>query len=88
MYQIINSHNNYILRKFHGKKTKSNVETENCRIKENYPVEGNSRSTKVVYQATITPKENMTNHNIYIGISAGEFKKKNQYTDTHSPIQN
>lgn len=60
-----------------GKKTKSNMETPcNCRIKENCPIEGKCRSTRVVYQATITPKENTTNHNIYIGISAGEFKKR------------
>ena len=73
----INSHNKAQLKK-------SDTEAKkdcNCRNKANCPLTGNCREHNIVYQATVTTRENDNNRTkknteSYVGLTENEFKKR------------
>lgn len=71
--KIIKKHNNKILNK---NSTPIATESCNCRIKSKCPLKGNCQITSVVYQATISTKENPNEKKYYIGMTNNNFKER------------
>ena len=77
--QIIDNHNKRILKSSEHNdtptsKTKDN-KTCNCRQKDACPLDGNCLQPSVIYQATVTSKDNPTPET-YIGLTENEFKTR------------
>ena len=77
--QIIDNHNRRILKSSEHNdtptsKTKDN-KTCNCRQKDACPLDGNCLQPSVIYQATVTSKDNPTPET-YIGLTENEFKTR------------
>ena len=77
--QIIDNHNKRILKSSEHNdtptsKTKDN-KTCNCRQKDACPLDGNCLQPSVIYQATVTNKDNPTPET-YIGLTENEFKTR------------
>ena len=71
--QIISAHNKYIL---NNNKPKQNAQdTCNCRKDRQCPLEGNCLISSVIYQATVTRKDNLRDET-YIGLTENTFKTR------------
>ena len=70
---IISSHNKNVL---HQNRAFRNERKSNCTRKELCPLNGNCPAKNIVYEATITCKEQTDGENIYIGIAETTFKKR------------
>ena len=71
--QIISSHNIGVI-----KKSEPNETTQtlcNCRIQRNCPLEGKCLTAGIIYQATVTNRDNR-NKETYIGLTEGPFKTR------------
>ena len=79
--QIIDNHNNCILNSSkHINDTADNTNTKdtktcNCRQKKNCPLNGNCLQSSLIYQATVTRKDNSTTET-YIGLTENDFKTR------------
>ena len=75
--QIIDSHNKRILKSSQctdlTKTTPKTTKNCNCRQKNACPLNGNCLQTSVIYQASVTRKDNNTTET-YIGLTENEFK--------------
>ena len=81
--QVIDNHNKRILHSSLSPYTKDNKDdtetnkTCNCRQKNNCPLDGNCLQSSVVYQATVTRKDNNTSET-YIGLTETNFKTRHR----------
>ena len=77
--QIIDSHNNRILNSSkHTDETADNTvdsKSCNCRQKSTCPLNGNCLQSSVIYQATVTRKDNNTSET-YSGLTENDFKTR------------
>ena len=78
--QIIDNHNKRILLSSCSSYTRDNKDSKtnktcNCRQKNNCPLNGNCLQSSVVYQATVTRKDNNT-FETYIGLTETDFKTR------------
>ena len=79
--QIIDNHNNCILYSSkHINDTADNTNTKdtktcNCRQKNTCPLNGNCLQSSLIYQATVTRKDNSTTET-YIGLTENDFKTR------------
>ena len=79
--QIIDNHNNCILNSSkHINDTADNTNTKdtktcNCRQKNTCPLNGNCLQSSLIYQATVTRKDNSTTET-YIGLTENDFKTR------------
>ena len=55
--------------------TINNNKTCNCRQKNTFPLDRNSLQSSVIYQATVTRKDNNTTET-YIGLTENDFKRR------------
>ena len=76
--QIINSHNNELINKFHNRVNNNNINSKkiecNCKSRSDCPMDGLCNLDNVVYQAIIYPKEDISDKKYYIGVSSTNFK--------------
>ena len=76
--QIINSHNNELINKYHNRVNNNNVNSKkiecNCKSQSDCPMDGLCNLDNVVYQAIIYPKEDISDKKYYIGVSSTNFK--------------
>ena len=76
--QIINSHNNELINKFHNRVNNNNINGKkiecNCKSRSDCPMNGLCNLDYVVYQAIINPKEDISDKKYYIGVSSTNFK--------------
>ena len=78
--QIINSHNNELINKFHNRVNNNNNNINckkiecNCKSRSDCPMDGLCNLDNVVYQAIIYPKEDISDKKYYIGVSSTNFK--------------
>ena len=76
--QIINSHNNKLINKFHNQVNNNNINSKkiecNCKSQSDCPMNGLCSLDNVVYQAIIYPKEDISDKKYYIGVSSTNFK--------------
>ena len=76
--QIINSHNNKLINKFHNRVNNNNINSKkiecNCKSQSDCPMNGLCSLDNVVYQAIIYPKEDISDKKYYIGVSSTNFK--------------
>ena len=80
--QIIDSHNKKILKTHNNnnninnkKPDKKNDKLCNCRQKNTCPLAGNCLQSSVIYQATVTRKDNKTSQT-YVGLTENSFKTR------------
>jgi len=77
--QTIDNHNKRILQSTNDNDltsdTINNNKTCNCRQPNNCPLNGNCLQSSVIYQATVTRKDNNTTET-YIGLTENEFKTR------------
>ena len=79
--QIIDNHNKRILNSSKhindttDNSTKKYTKTCNCRQKNTWPLNGNCPLSSLIYQATITRKEDSTTET-YIGLTENDFKNR------------
>ena len=70
--QIINSHNNELINKFHNRVNNNNINSKkiecNCKSRSDCPMNGLCKLDNVVYQAIIYPKEDISDKKYYIGV--------------------
>ena len=71
--QIITAHNRSILHK--AEPRKPDEKTCNCKVKPDYPLQGNCLATSIIYQASITRHDN-SHKETYIGLTANSFKTR------------
>ena len=71
MKQLIDGHNKAILRKDNQPVQDQNVKTCNCRNKNDCPLQGECLQKEIVYQATVTTREEKES---YVGLTATAFK--------------
>ena len=84
MYNILSNHNKRLLNELITRDGTPDVESCNCRNKEECPLGGRCNSRNVVYQACISPMEQQSDgERVYIRISAGNWKQR-QYNHKHS----
>ena len=84
MYNILSNHNKRLLNELTTRDRNPNVESCNCRNKEECPLGGRCTTRNVVYQACISPMEQQRDGDrVYIGISAGN-RKQRWYSHRHS----
>ena len=84
VHQIITAHNKTVLDK--QTKPSENPSKEcNCRQKESCPLRGKCLTESVVYQATVTRKDNQ-HKETYVGLTDGAFKIR--YNNHTSPFRN
>ncbi len=82
----VSNHNRRLLNELTTRDRNPNVESCNCRNKEECPLGARCTTRNVVYQACISPMERQKDgERVYIGISVGN--KDETATDTHFPIQ-
>ena len=91
--QIIDNHNKCILNSSkHINDTADNTNTKdtktcNCRQKNTCPLNRNCLQSSLIYQATVTRKDNSTTET-YIGLTENDFKTRTETTPHHSNTQN
>ena len=91
--QIIDNHNKCILNSSkHINDTADNINTKdsktcNCRQKNTCLLNGNCLQSSLIYQATVTRKDNSTTET-YIGLTENDFKTRTETTPHHSKTQN
>ena len=68
--QIIDGHNKALLHKQKGNSQQER--TCNCRIREQFPLDGKCLKSAVIYQATVTANDNM-HQETYIGLTETSF---------------
>ena len=91
--QIIDNHNKCILNSSkHINDTADNTNTKdsktcNCRQKNTCLLNGNCLQSSLIYQATVTRKDNSTTET-YIGLTENDFKTRTETTPHHSNTQN
>jgi len=79
--QIIDNHNKRIITASSATEiansapTTTNNKTCNCRQKDTCPLDGNCLQTSVIYQATVTRKDNNTSET-YVGLTENSFKTR------------
>ena len=84
MYNILSNHNKRLLNELTTRDRNPNVESCNCRNKEECPLGGRCTTRNVIYQACISPMEQQKDEErFYIGISAGNWKQR-WYSHRHS----
>ena len=93
--QIINSHNNKLINKFHNQVNNNNINSKkiecNCKSQSDCPMNGLCSLDNVVYQAIIYPKEDISDKKYYIGISSTNFKIRygnHKYSFSHEHQKN
>ena len=93
--QIINSHNNKLINKFHNQINNNNINSKkiecNCKSQSDCPMNGLCSLDNVVYQAIIYPKEDISDKKYYIGISSTNFKIRygnHKYSFSHEHQKN
>ena len=74
VHQIITAHNKTILDK-QIKASENQTKECNCRYKESCPLQGKCLTESVVYQATVTRKDNQQKET-YVGLTEGPFKTR------------
>ena len=87
MNSIINAHNRKVL----SENSEANERTCNCRVSENYPLNGACLATDSLYEATITSDLRGYKDKIYKGISEPEFKvrfKNHEKAFKHTQYRN
>ena len=81
VHQIITAHNKTILDK-QIKASENPTKECNCRYKESCPLQGKCLTESVVYQATVTRKDNQ-HKETYVGLTEGPFKTRyNNHTSS------
>lgn len=81
--QIIDNHNKHVLNSpqhiddIAGSTNTKDNKTCNCQQKNTCPLNGNCLQTTVIYQATVTRKDNNTSET-YIGLTENDFKTKHR----------
>ena len=83
--QIIDNHNKRLLKLSENQQndnndvrsTDNNKKTCNCRQKDACPLNGNCLQSSVVYQATVTRKDNLTTET-YVGLTENDFKTRHR----------
>ena len=81
VHQIITAHNKTILDK-QIKASENPTKECNCRYKESCPLQGKCLTESVVYQATVTRKDNQQKET-YVGLTEGPFKTRyNNHTSS------
>ena len=81
VHQIITAHNKTILDK-QIKAPENPTKECNCRYKESCPLQGKCLTESVVYQATVTRKDNQQKET-YVGLTEGTFKTRyNNHTSS------
>ena len=84
MYNILSNHNKRLLNELITRDRNPDVESCNCRNKEECLLGGHCHSRNVIYQACISPMEQQRDRErVYIGISAGNWKQR-WYNYKHS----
>ena len=73
MKQLIDGHNKTILKKDNQSVQDDNVKTCNCRNKNDCPLQGECLQKEIVYQATVTTREEKET---YVGLTATAFKTR------------
>ena len=73
MKQLIDGHNKTILKKDNQPVQDKNVKTCNCRNRNDCPLQGECRQKEIVYQATVTTREEKET---YVGLTATAFKTR------------
>ena len=93
--QIINSHNNKLINKFHNQVNNNNINSKkiecNCKSQSDCPMNGLCSLDNVVYQAIIYPKEDISDKKYYIGVSSTNFKIRygnHKYSFSHEHQKN
>ena len=93
--QIINSHNNELINKFHNQVNNNNINSKkiecNCKSQSDCPMNGLCSLDNVVYQAIIYPKEDISDKKYYIGVSSTNFKIRygnHKYSFSHEHQKN
>ena len=93
--QIINSHNNELINKFHNRVNNNNINSKkiecNCKSQSDCPMNGLCSLDNVVYQAIIYPKEDISDKKYYIGVSSTNFKIRygnHKYSFSHEHQKN
>ena len=71
MPQIIKGHNKKIVQK----ETQETLDCK-CRVKTDYPLNGDCRKESVIYKCIVT---NCDSKKVYFGLTEGEFKKQRYY---------
>ena len=90
--QIIDNHNKRILNSSkHINDNADNTNTKdsktcNCRQKNTCLLNGNCLQSSLIYQATVTRKDNSTTET-YIGLTENDFKTRTETTPHHSNTQ-
>ena len=91
--QIIDNHNKRILNSSkHINDNADNTNTKdsktcNCRQKNTCLLNGNCLQSSLIYQATVTRKDNSTTET-YIGLTENDFKTRTETTPHHSNTRN
>ena len=95
--QIINNHNNEIIRDFQNQANNNNNNNDNkkiecnCKSRSDCPMNGFCNLDNVVYQAIIYPKEDMNDRKSYIGISSTKWKIRygnHKFSFSHEHLKN
>ena len=73
MKQLIDGHNKTILKKDNQPVQDKNVKTCNCRNRNDCPLQGECLQKEIVYQATVTTREEKET---YVGLTATAFKTR------------
>ena len=78
MSQIMNSHNNELINKFHNRVNNNNINSKkkecNCKSQTDCPMSGLCNLGNVVYQAIINTKEDLSDKKFYICVSSTSWK--------------
>ena len=89
MSNTLSNHNKRLLNELITRDRNPDMESCNCRNKEECPSGGLCNSRNVIYQACISPMEQQRDgERVYIGISAEIGSKDSTTTNIHFPTQN
>ena len=91
--QIINNHNNEIIKEFQNRANNNNSKKReyNCKLRSDCPMNGLCNLDNVVYQAIIYPKEDINDRKSYIGISSTKWKIRygnHKFSFSHVHLKN
>ena len=75
VHNIITAHNRTVLNRKQPKATENPDKKCNCRQEESFPLPGKCLTESIVYQATVTRKDNQQKET-YVGHTAGPFKAR------------
>ena len=88
--QLINSHNNHLLRKFEEEAPNTilekNTDNCNCRNKVNCPLQNNCMLKNIVYRANVKTEDENNSSKSYIGVTENSFKTR--YNNHKSSFNN